>query len=104
MFTLALRSLASEMRRRGQTYKEIAERFSLLIDVPHNHNVTPSSTEIEDYSQSCLILNDAYPEGFNTNFSSELQQPMVDTAFHIFYTLIGDLKNGKKSNLTISFV
>lgn len=63
--------LETEMRRRGVIYKEIAERFSFLSDVPHN---VTSSTEIERYSQCCQKLIDAYPEDLNTNFSAELQQ------------------------------
>ncbi|XP_038637303.1 zinc finger MYM-type protein 1-like [Scyliorhinus canicula] len=64
--------LETEMKRRGEIYKEIAERFSFLSDVPHN--VTSSSTNIERYSQCCQKLIDAYPEDFNSNFSAELQQ------------------------------
>ncbi len=62
----------TKMRRRGEIYKEIAERFSFLSDVPHN--VTSSFTEIERYSQGCKKMIDAYPEDLNTNFSAELQQ------------------------------
>ncbi len=62
--------LGTEMRRRGKIYKEIAERFSFLSDVPHN--VTSSSTEIERYSQGCKKMIDDYPEDLNTNFSAEL--------------------------------
>ena len=68
--------LATEMKRRGEIYKEIAERFSFLSDVPYN--VTSSSTNIERYSQCCQKLIDAYPEDFNSNFSAELQQ------FHLY--------------------
>ena len=50
--------LATEMKRRGEIYKEIAERFSFLSDVPYN--VTSSSTNIERYSQYCQKLLDTY--------------------------------------------
>ena len=50
--------LATEMKRRGEIYKEIAERFSLLGDVPYH--VTSSSTNIERYSQYCQKLLDTY--------------------------------------------
>ena len=60
------------MKRTGEMYKEIAERFYFLSDVPCN--VTSSSTEIERYSQCFQRLIDAYPENLNTNFSAELQQ------------------------------
>ncbi|KAG7154647.1 putative Zinc finger MYM-type protein 1-like 9, partial [Homarus americanus] len=75
-FYTIIDKLETEMRRRGEIYKEIAERFSFLSDVPHN--ATSSSTEIERYSQCCQKLIDAYPEDFNTNFSAELQQ------FHLY--------------------
>jgi len=51
--------LATEMRRRDEIYIEIAERFSFLSHV--SYNVTPSSTNIERYSQLCPKLMDAYP-------------------------------------------
>lgn len=64
--------LKTEMRKRGEIYKEIADKFSCLSDVPHN--VTSSSTEIERYSQGCKKMIDAYPEDLNINLSVELQQ------------------------------
>ncbi|KAJ1201433.1 hypothetical protein NDU88_005242 [Pleurodeles waltl] len=63
--------LETEMRRREEIYKEIAERFYYLSDVPPN--VTSSSTEIKRY-KCCQKLIDAYPEELNTSFSDELQQ------------------------------
>ncbi|XP_038649470.1 LOW QUALITY PROTEIN: zinc finger MYM-type protein 1-like [Scyliorhinus canicula] len=72
IFYTIVDKLETEMKRRGEIYKEIAERFSFLSDVPHN--VTSSSTNIERYSQCCQKLIDAYPEDFNSNFSAELQQ------------------------------
>ena len=67
--------LETEMRRRGEIYKDISERFSLLSDVPHKITpMTSSHTEIERYSQCCQNLNDAYPEDLNTNFSAQLLQ------------------------------
>ena len=63
--------LETEMRRRGEIYKEISERFHFLSDVPHNvTSMTSSSTEIERYSQCCQTLINAYPEDLNT---TELQ-------------------------------
>lgn len=53
-------------------YKEIADKFSFLSDVPNND--TSSSNETERYSQCCQKLIDASPEDFKTNFSTELQQ------------------------------
>jgi len=53
--------LATETKRRGEIYKEIAERFSFLSHVPYN--VTSSST---------------YPEDFSSNFSAEFQE------FHLY--------------------
>ena len=70
-YTIANR-LETEMKITGETYKEIAERFSSLSDVPHN--VTSSSTNTERYFQCCRKLIDAYPEDFNSNVSAELQQ------------------------------
>ncbi|KAG7163988.1 hypothetical protein Hamer_G014447 [Homarus americanus] len=79
-FYTIIDKLETEMRRRGEIYKEIAERFSFLSDVPHN--ATSSSTEIERYSQCCQKLTDAYLEDFNTNFSAELQQ------FHLYGVVV----------------
>ena len=59
------------MRRRGEIYKEISERFCFLSDVPHNvTSMTSSSTKIERYSQFFQKLLKAYPEDLNT---TELQ-------------------------------
>ena len=47
-FCTVVDKLETEMRRRGEIYKEISERFSFLSDVPHNvTSMTTSSTEIE---------------------------------------------------------
>ena len=48
-------------------YKEIAERFSFLSDVPHN--VTSSSTNTERYFQCCRKLIDAYTQRTSTVMS-----------------------------------
>ena len=56
-FYTVVDKLATEMKKRGEIYKEIAERFSCLTDVPYN--VTSSSTNIERYSQCCQKLIDA---------------------------------------------
>ena len=71
-FYTIVNKLATEMKRSGEIYKEIAERISFLSDVPYD--VTSSSTNIERYSLCCQKLIDAYPEEFNSNFSAELQQ------------------------------
>jgi len=70
-FNTFVDKLATEMKRSGDLYKEIAERVSFQSDVPYN--VISSSTYIERYSQCCQKLIDAYPEDFNRNFSDELQ-------------------------------
>ena len=76
-FTQLLTNLQlHEMKIRGEIYKEIAERFSFLSDVPYN--ITSSSTNIKRYSQCRQKLIAAYPENFNSNFSAELQQ------FHLY--------------------
>ncbi|XP_076325831.1 uncharacterized protein LOC143233460 [Tachypleus tridentatus] len=63
------------MRRRGEVYKETANRFSFLSDVPDD---VTSSTETERYSQCSQKLIDAYPEDLDTNLSAELRQ------FHLY--------------------
>ena len=66
--------LETEMRKRGEIYKEISDRFPFLSDVSHNvTSMTSLSTEIEWYSLCCQKLIGAYPEDLNTNFSAELQ-------------------------------
>ena len=71
-FYIIVDKLETEIKIRGEIYKEIAERFSFPSDVPHN--VTASSTNIERYSQCCQKLIDANLEDFNSNFSAELQK------------------------------
>ena len=80
--------LETEMKIRGEIYREISGRFSFLSDAPHN--VTLSFTNTERYSQCCRKLIDAYPEEFNSNFSTELQQ------FHSFVCLKFSAKKKKK--------
>ena len=46
---------AIEMKKSGEIYKEIEERFSFLSDVPYN---VTSSTNIDRYSQCCQKLID----------------------------------------------
>lgn len=70
-------TLQTEMKKRGDIYKEIAERFSILCIVSNNETSSSefsSAIETERYFQHCQKLIDAYPEDLNNNFSVELQQ------------------------------
>ena len=72
-FYAIVHKLETEMKKRGEIYREIAGTFSFLSDVPLPQNIS-SSVNTKRYSQCCQKLIHAYPEDFNSNFSADLQQ------------------------------
>ena len=89
-FDTIVDKLESEIRRRGEVYKEIANRFSFLNDIP---NEGTSSAETVKYCQCSQKLIDDYPEDLDNNLSSELQQ------FHSYVRS----KFSESKNVKISF-
>lgn len=72
-FYVVIDSLNVEMRRRGEIYKEIADKFSFLTKIPDT-NIIMSPEQTSEYSQHCRNLVNTYPQDLNTDLGTEIQQ------------------------------
>lgn len=65
--------LNAEMRKRGEIYKETADKFSFLNKIPDADKIMcPDQTA--EYSQHSTNLVNTYPEDLNTELITEIQQ------------------------------
>jgi len=78
--------LATEMKRRGEIYKERAERFSFLSDAPYNVNSSSTNTERGKNVKTRFSRVELYQITLEDNM--ECAFPNIDIAFRIFLTLM----------------
>lgn len=72
-FYSVIDKLNAEMRRSGEIYKEIADKFSFLTKIPDvDKIICPDQTS--EYSQHCRNLVNTYPQDLNTDLETEIQQ------------------------------
>ena len=78
--------LAPDMKRRGEIYKEIAERFSFLSDAPYNVNSSSTNTERGKNVKTRFSRVELYQIILEDNM--ECAFPNIDIALRIFLTLM----------------